>query len=93
MPDPRVSPEAWDFFPAAADPACAVDGGLEACGDGVVQLRGDVNVGLPGRHRAVVRYTRDHGLSWDWCAMGSEGSWAGGTGFDLKNSALLWAAE
>jgi len=91
VPDPRVSPEAWDFFPAAAEPTCAVDGGLEPCGDGVVQLRGDVNVGLPGRHRAVARYTRDHGLSWDWCALGSEGSWGGGGTFELKNSALLWA--
>jgi len=93
VPDPRVSPEAWDFFPAAADPACAVDDGMDACGDGVVQFRGDVNVGLAGRHRAVARYTRDHGLSWDWCAIGGEGNWAGGAGFELKNSALLWAAE
>ena len=92
VPDPRVSPEAWAFFPAAADPACAVSEGLDACSAGVVQLRGDVNVGLAGRHRAVARYTRDHGLSWDWCALVADGAWAGGANFDLKNSALLWAS-
>jgi len=94
LPDPRYE-SGWTFFPMELDPACSLpDGsGLDTCAaEGSIQFVGTIVPPLEKtRHRYVVRYSLDHGASWDFCDRPQAGGTFGNEdGFKLKNAGELW---
>jgi hypothetical protein len=98
LPDPRFQ-EGWTYAPMIHDPGCRVppESGLQACADvstgqDVSQFQGALVPTIErARYRYLVRYSFDHGRSWEYVdfAQGEE-TWGSTDGFRLGHTGLLW---
>lgn len=84
----------WTWFPMQLDPACMVPAGsgLEDCAGDVSQFVGAIVPAIEQvRHRYVVRYSFDFGLSWDHCDLPQDdGNWGNGDGIKPIDMGMMW---